>query len=81
MKTNAEEALRQTLAHISIEDDNVGNLAKSLLAIIDIHLNAKHMLDFWASLQIQEEKIRTRRQGELLVEKKVKYLNLCMSDL
>ncbi|CAG8609490.1 10440_t:CDS:2 [Paraglomus brasilianum] len=70
MKADAEEALRQSLACLSTENDNADNLAQSLLAVLDVHLNARRTQDFWTSLRIQEEKDRTRINEELLVEKK-----------
>ncbi|CAG8585989.1 6961_t:CDS:2 [Paraglomus brasilianum] len=70
MKADAEEALCQTLAHVSTKSNAAGNLAKSLLIIIDVHLNVRHMQDFWASLHIQEEKAKTRIKEALLIEKK-----------
>ena len=81
MKADAEEALRQSLACLSTENDNVDNLAQSLLAVLDVHLNARRTQDFWTSLRIQEEKDRTRINEELLVEKKVKYTWICLYSL
>ncbi|CAG8585115.1 7127_t:CDS:2 [Ambispora leptoticha] len=65
MRTDAEKALRQALTHVSAEDDDLGEPAKSLLAVVDIHLKASRTEKFWASLRIKEEKDRTCRLEEL----------------
>ncbi|RGB37675.1 hypothetical protein C1646_756638 [Rhizophagus diaphanus] len=64
--------LCQALAHIFIEDNAVGNLAKFLLAIIDVHLK---QLDFLVSLQktkrnqdVEEEANNEYNADQMIIE-------------